>query len=92
MRNDEKLASGLITFLLNLQSIESEFCLLLLTIRTSLLLYEAGVIKSETGVIFLQPLGTGHATIPHIKAMDVPFHMGYGGLICSMALQSDRPK
>jgi len=24
--------------------------------------------------------------------MDVPFHMGYGGLICSKALQSDRPK
>ena len=24
--------------------------------------------------------------------MDVPFHIGYGGLICSKRLQSDRPK
>ena len=52
--------------------------------------YEAGVIKSETGVIFLQPLGTGHATIPHIKAMDVPFHLIYSSLICAKRLQSDR--
>ena len=28
----------------------------------------------------------------HMRAMDVPFHMGYGGLICSKRLQSDRPK
>ena len=38
VRNDEKLPSGLITFLLNLHSIESEVCLLFLTIWTSLLL------------------------------------------------------
>ena len=40
----------------------------------------------------MQPKGEDHAIIPHIKAMDVPFHMGYGGLICSKALLSDRPK
>ena len=55
-------------------------------------LYEGGFTGSFTRTISLQILGTGHATIPHIKAMDVPFHMGYGGLICSKALQSDRPK
>ena len=27
-----------------------------------------------------------------MKGMDVPFHMGYGGLICSKGLQNDRPK
>ena len=27
-----------------------------------------------------------------MEAMDVPFHMGYGGPICSKRLQSDRPK
>ena len=58
--------------------------------RPNILIYEAGVIKSETGVIFLQPLGTGHATIPHIKAMDVPFHLIYGSLICAKRLKSDR--
>ena len=33
-----------------------------------------------------------HAAIPHMKAICVPFHMGYGSLICSKMLQSDRPK
>ena len=27
-----------------------------------------------------------------MEAMDVPFHMGYGGPVCSKRLQSDRPK
>ena len=30
------------------------------------------------------------AIIPHMNAMDVPFHMHYGGLIWSKGLQSDR--
>ena len=30
--------------------------------------------------------------MPHIEAIDVPFHMGYGGPITSKRLQSDRPK
>ena len=42
--------------------------------------------------VALQPKGEDHAIIPHIRAMDVSFHMGYGGLICSKALLSDRPK
>ena len=33
------------------------------------LTYEAGVIKSETGVIFLQPLGADHATMSHMKGI-----------------------
>ena len=40
----------------------------------------------------MQPPDIEQATIPHIKAMHVPFHMGYGVLICSKGLQSDRPK
>ena len=40
--------------------------------------------------ISLQPLGAGHAIIPHIKAMDVPFHLIYGRLIYAKRLQSDR--
>ena len=28
----------------------------------------------------------------HMEAMNVPFHMGYGSLICFKGLQSDRPK
>ena len=31
--------------------------------------YEAGVIKSETGVIFLQPLGADYATMSHMKGI-----------------------
>ena len=32
------------------------------------------------------------ATIPHMNAMDVPFHMHYSGFIWSQGLQSDRLK
>ena len=31
-------------------------------------------------------------SIPHMKAMDVPFHLMYDSLICFKGLQSDRPK
>ena len=47
---------------------------------------------SFTRAISLHPLGAWQATIPHMKAKDVPFHMGYSGLICSKGLQSDGPK
>ena len=40
----------------------------------------------------MQPLVVDHATIPQMKAMDVPFHLVYGSLICVKGLQSDRPK
>ena len=52
--------------------------------------YEGGFTESFTRTISLQILGTGHAAIPHIKAMDVPFHLIYGNLICGKRLQSDR--
>ena len=32
------------------------------------------------------------ATIPHMNAMDVPFHMHHGGLIWTKGLQNDRLK
>ena len=54
--------------------------------------YEGGLSISLSAVISMQPLGIEQANNPHMKAMDVPFHMGYGGLICSKALQNDRPK
>ena len=40
----------------------------------------------------MQPLVVDHATIPQMKAMDVPCHLVYGSLICVKGLQSDRPK
>ena len=52
--------------------------------------YEGQFTGSFARAISLQILGTGHATIPHIKAMDVPFHLIYGSLICAKRLQSDR--
>ena len=54
--------------------------------------YEGRFTRSDLYAISLQILGVEHATIPPIEAMDVPFHMGYGELICSKALQNDRPK
>ena len=54
------------------------------------ILYEGGLSISFSAVISLQPLGVGHATIPHIKAIDVPFHLIYGSLICAKRFQSDR--
>ena len=45
--------------------------------------YEGGLSISFSAIISLQPLGVGHATIPHIKAIDVPFHLIYGSLICA---------
>ena len=54
--------------------------------------YEGWFRGSDPHAISLQPLGEDHATMPHMKAKDVPFHMGYGVLICSKALQSDRAK
>ena len=55
-------------------------------------IYEAWAILSENEAISLQPLGADHATIPHMKAMDVPFPLMYDSLICFKGLQSDRPK
>ena len=54
--------------------------------------YEGGLSISLSAVISMQPLGIEQADNPHMKAKDVPFHMGYGGLISSKALQNDRPK
>ena len=58
----------------------------------SWVMYEAKDERSFTSLIAMQPLVTDHALMPHLKAMYVPFHMAYSGLICSKGLQSDRPK
>ena len=42
-------------------------------------------------LISVQPQVVDHAYMPHMKAMYVPFHMGYSSLICYQRLQSDRP-
>ena len=55
-------------------------------------MYEGCPNNHRTNLITLQPLATDHANVPHMEAMDVPFHMGYGGPVCSKRLQSDRPK
>ena len=54
--------------------------------------YEEDVVKRFMNLIALQPLVVDEAFMPHMKAMDVPFHTMYGGLICFKGLQSDRPK
>ena len=37
-----------------------------------------------------RPVTDADAIIPHIKAMNVPFHLIYGSLICAKRLESDR--
>ena len=54
--------------------------------------YEAENVKSFTTFIAMQPLVADHTFMPHLKALYVPFHMVFSGLICSKGLQSDRPK
>ena len=54
--------------------------------------YEAKDERSGMSLIAMQPLVADQAFMPHMKAMYVPFHMAYSGLICSKGLQSDRPK
>ena len=52
--------------------------------------YEGRLARSYATFISMQPLGGEHANIPHIKAMDVPFLLIYGSLICAKRLQSER--
>ena len=55
-------------------------------------MYEGDVVKRFMNLVALQPLVVDEAFMPHMKAMDVPFHTMYGSLICFKGLQSDRPK
>ena len=65
----------------------------LLSIRCKIVcMYEGENVKSFTTFIAMQPLVADHAFMPHLKALYVPFHMAFSGLICSKGLQSDRPK
>ena len=45
--------------------------------------YEAKDERSFTSLIAMQSLVPDHAFMPHMKAMCVPFHTAYSGLICS---------
>ena len=54
--------------------------------------YEVKDERSGMSWIAMQPLFADLAFMTHMKAMYVPFHMAYSGLICSKGLQSDRPK
>ena len=54
--------------------------------------YEAKLDKRFMNFVALQPLVVDEAFMPHMKAIDVPFHFLYGGLTCYQRLQSDRPK
>ena len=56
----------------------------------NILIYEGRFTGSDPHAISLQPLGVGNATMPHIKAMDVPFHLIYTSLICAKSLQTVR--
>ena len=53
-------------------------------------LYEGWSTHSHNHAISLQNHGAGHDTIPYIKAMDIPFHLIYGSLICVKRLQRYR--
>ena len=55
-------------------------------------LYEGTLDKRFMNFLALQPLDVDEAFMPHMKAIDVPFHFLYGGLTCYQRLQSDRPK
>ena len=54
--------------------------------------YEGKDEKTCTALISLQPLVADQASMPHMRAMYVPFNMVYGRLMCYQRLQSDRPK
>ena len=45
---------------------------------------------AKTSTVTLQPFVVKHATIPHMIAMDLPFHIRYNSLICYENLQSGR--
>ena len=55
------------------------------------ILYEAKLDKRFMNLEALLPLLVDEAFMPHMKAIDVPFHFLYGDLTCYQRLQSDRP-
>ena len=42
--------------------------------------------SEKTNTVSLQPLVADHATMAHVIAMDLPFHMRYDSLICCKKL------
>ena len=42
--------------------------------------------SEKTNTVSLHPLEADHATIPHVIAIDLPFHMRYDNLICCKKL------
>ena len=57
-----------------------------------LAVYEGDVFKRFMNFVAMQPLVVDEASMTHMKAIDVLFHLLYGGLTCYQRLQSDRPK
>ena len=55
-------------------------------------MYEGKLDNRFMNFVALQPLAVDEAFMPHMKAIDVPFHFLYGGLTCYQRLQIDRPK
>ena len=54
--------------------------------------YEGQNSITYSWLILMQPLGADHATVAHMKAMNVPFHLLYSSLFCCKGLHSDRLK
>ena len=54
--------------------------------------YEGDVFKRFMNFVAMQPLVVDEASMPHMKAIDVLFHLMYGSLMSSKGLESDRPK
>ena len=48
--------------------------------------------KRVMEAVILQPIVVNQAFTPRMKAMYVPFHLGYVSLFCYKRLQSDRLK
>ena len=48
--------------------------------------------EEKSSTVTLQPLAADHVTIPYMMAIDIPFHMRYGSLICYKKLLNDRLK
>ena len=46
--------------------------------------------SEKLSTVTLQPLVADHATVPHVIAMDLPFHSRYSRMFCYQKLQSDR--
>ena len=54
--------------------------------------YEGMDVTNWIGAVAVQPLVAHKTFMPQMRAINVPFHLLYGSLICSKNLQNDRLK